>query len=65
MTGDCIFNIIIGKLSYRKKLSLIILLIINKSPMINLYSIILFFDLAINLKIEGGKKPSLNPQVVI
>ena len=44
-----IFNIIIGKLYYKKKLCLIILYKVDKSPKIDFYYAILSFDLAICL----------------
>lgn len=43
---------IICKFCHRHKLCLVILLLINKSSEISFYSTILFFDLAIYLRIE-------------
>lgn len=43
-----IFNIIIGKFSYKQKFVSNILFKINKSLKVGLYSIILLFDLTIN-----------------
>ena len=49
-----IFNIIISKFYYKKKLYLIILFKIDKSLKISFYYTILSFDLAIYFKIEGN-----------
>lgn len=45
-----IFCIIIKKFNYKKKLSLIILLIVDKSLNISFYNIIQSFNLTINLE---------------
>ena len=47
----CIFYIIIYKFSYKEKIYLIILFLINKNLKINFYYIILFFNLTINIYI--------------
>lgn len=60
MANVCIFYIVVGEFSYWKKFSLIILLITDKKPKISLYYTILFFGLAINLRIVDGKKPLLD-----
>lgn len=48
-----IFYIIIFKFSYQKKSSLVILLGVEKSFVVNFYNIILYFNLAISLKIKN------------
>lgn len=59
-----ILNFIIGKFSYLKKLSSIILFIINKNPEIGLYYIILFLNLAISLRVKIGREPLFDSQKV-
>ncbi len=56
MANVYIFYSVVGEFSYWKKSSLIILLIIDKNSKISFYYTVLFFSLAINLKIIGGKK---------
>ena len=56
MIDAYIFDVIIGKLSYWKGSSLIILHVVDKSPEIGLYCIVLPLSLAVNLRIKGGKK---------
>ena len=50
-----IFDIIISKFSYHKKICPVILLKVNKSLKISFYYIILFLSLAIYLKIKTSK----------
>ena len=49
-----IFDIFINKFYYKKKLYLVILFMIDKNSKIDLYYIILFFNLAIYFKIEDN-----------
>ena len=56
ITGTDIFNIIINKLCYRKKLYSIILFEINKNLKISFYYTILSFNLAIYLWIEDNEE---------
>ena len=56
MAGASISGIIVGKLYYKKKLCLIILLKVDKSLEINFYCIILPLNLAVCLQIKGGRK---------
>lgn len=49
VTGKYIYCINVGKFSYQKEFNIIILLIINRNPKINLYYTILLFCLAISL----------------
>ena len=51
-----IFDIIIGKLCIKKKLCLIILFKVNKDPKLGIYYIILFFNLAVYLWINGNEE---------
>ena len=50
-----IVYIIVGKLRYWEKPSLVILLIINKNPKISFYYMVLPFNLAVKLRIKGSK----------
>ena len=52
----CIFNITVVKFGYEQKLYTIVLFKINKNLKIYFYYIILFFYLAISLKIKDKKK---------
>ena len=61
MAGILIFRIVVCVFSYWWKLSLIILLIVDKNPKIDLHCTVLPLDLTVNLSVESGKKPSLNP----
>lgn len=54
--GIYIFCVFVGKFSYWKMLSLIILLGIDKSPKVGFYYIILLLHLAINLRLESNKE---------
>lgn len=54
MTSVNIFDIIICKLKYLIKFNLIFLFKVKKNLEINLYDIILFFYLNINLRIKNG-----------
>ena len=49
IASTSIFSIIIGKLYYKKKLYLIILFKVDKSLKIEVYCIILSFDLVVHL----------------
>lgn len=60
MTSAYIFDIVISKFSYQKNSSLIILLIVHKSPKVGFYYTILLFNLAINLTIKGNREPLLD-----
>lgn len=64
MTSTYIFGIIVGKLSYWKELSPIILLIIDKNPEVNFYYTVLPFSLAISLKVQGNREPLFDFQKV-
>lgn len=65
MIGICILCIIIGKFSYQKESSLNILLVIDKSFKINFYYTIVFFALAISLKVKDSGELLLNFEKVI
>ena len=65
VTNTCIFCIIIGKLSYGKEPSLIILLIINKKTKLGFYHIVLLLGLTVNLKIKDGRESLLDSQEII
>ena len=60
MINTSIYNIIINKLFYIKKLCLIILSEINKSLKVGFHYIILLFDLIIYLWLKDSKKSLLN-----
>ena len=60
ITSINIFYIIISKLSHLKESYLVILLKINKNLEISFYYTILFFSLAIYLKLKDDIKFSLN-----
>lgn len=60
MTNIYIFSIIINKLNYYYKFSLVILFLIYKNLKIYLYFTFLLFNLAINLRIKSYKEFSLN-----
>ena len=55
-----ILGIVVGKLSYQKELSSIILLVINKNSKISLHYTILPLNLAVSLRIEDNKEPLLD-----
>ena len=61
----CIFNIIIDKFCCKKKLCSVILFSINKSLKVDLYHLILFFDLAIYIKIKSGEKFLLDNKKIV
>ena len=56
MAGACIFCVIVGKFSYWKKSSPIILLVIDKSP-----GTVLLLGLAVSWRVEGDGKLLFNP----
>lgn len=56
MASICMFHIVIYKFRYKQIFYLVILLVIDKSPKLGLYCIVLSFDLAICLKIEGDRE---------
>ena len=60
-----IFCIIINKFSYRLKLGLVLLFVINKNLEIDLYYTILFLGLTISLGVKIGEKLLLNSKEVI
>ena len=60
MTSASIFGVIVDKLSYRKKLCLVILFKVNKDPKIGFYHAVLSFGLAVRLWIEDNKESLLN-----
>ena len=51
-----IFRIIISKFSYKKKLGLIILFVIDKNLEIHLYCTILFLALAISWRMQSSEE---------
>ena len=65
IAGVQILGIVVGKLSYCKEPSLIILFIIDKNSEIDLYYTVLPVDLAISLKVKNSKKFLLNSKKVI
>lgn len=65
VASACIFGVIIGKLSYQKEYSLIILLIIDTNSEVNFYYNILFLGLIISLRVVNSKKFLLNPKKVV
>ena len=56
IAGTSIFDVIVGKLRYKKKLCPVILLEIDKDLKICLHYTILLFGLAIYLQIKGSEK---------
>lgn len=64
MASIYIFYIIIYKFRYKQIFYLIILLLIDKSPKLDLYCIVLFFDLAICLKIKGDRELLLDTKEI-
>ena len=60
-----IFGIIIGKLHYKKKPCLIILLKIDKSLEIDFHCIILALSLAVYLQVEDNRKSLLNTGEIV
>ena len=65
ITRTSIFCIIVSKFSYKKESSPIILFIINENLEIDLYYIILPFNLAISLRLESNEEPLLDSKEVI
>ncbi len=65
MASTRIFGVVISKFSYYKEPNLMILLVVNKSPKVGFYHTILRLSLAVNLRMEGDKKSSLNLKEVI
>lgn len=65
MTSICISYIVIYKFHYKQMFYLVILLLIDKSPKLGLYYIVLSFDLAICLKIEGDRELLLDTKEII
>lgn len=59
MAGAYIFRIIIDKLSYCKKLSSIILPIVNKNLDVGFYYTVLFLSLTISLSVKDRKESLL------
>ena len=55
-----IFGVIIGKLSHREELCLIILIEVDKGSNIDFYCAILLFSLAIYLRVEGSVESLLD-----
>lgn len=57
MASAGVLDIIIGKFEHKQKPSLIVLFEINKDLEIGFYSTILPINLAICLRVEGGREP--------
>ena len=64
ITGVCIFGIIICKLGYWLKPSLIVLFKADKTSKIGLYCTILVFCLPVGLKMKCGRELSLDTKKV-
>ena len=64
MAGISIFNIIIGKFRYKKKLCLVILFQIDKNSKVSFYYTILPFDLTVCLWVKGGKQFPFDPKEI-
>ena len=60
MTNTSIFCIIVNEFSYKKKLGLIVLFVMNKNSEIDLYCAIWPLGLVINLRIESSRKSLLD-----
>ena len=54
------FGVVVGKLYYKKKLCLIILLKVDKGLEVNFYHAILPFNLTVHLWIEDGRESPLD-----
>ena len=65
MAGTGILGVIVGKLRYKKKPYLIILLEIDKGLEIGFHRTILPFRLAVYLRVEGGGESLLNAKKII
>ena len=59
-----ILGIVIGKFYHKKKPCPIILLTVNKSLEISFYCTILLLNLAVCLRVEGGKKSPLDAKEI-
>ena len=59
-----IFDIIIGKLCYKKKLYSIILLKVDKDSEISFHYTILLFSLAICLQVKGNRESLLDAKEI-
>lgn len=65
MASIGIFCIIISKFYHCKKPSLVVLLIVDKDPEVDFYSIVLPFCLTIYLGVQYYKESLLNTQKII
>ena len=54
IAGVGIFRIIIGEFSHRQKPCLVILLVVDKGPEVDLHYTFVPFSLAVSLGVEGG-----------
>lgn len=63
--GASVFCIIIGKLSHRKELSIIVLFVIDKTLEINFYYTVLFFGLTISLIMKSNREFLLDSNKVV
>ena len=64
MASGSIFGIIIYKLGYGQKLSLIVLLEIDEGLEVSFHYTILSFNLPVSLQMDGGSKPMLDTKEV-
>ena len=65
MASTSIFDIIIDKFYYKKKLYLVVLFKIDKDLKISFYCIILFFSLTVHLWIKSDRKSLLNVKEIV
>ena len=65
IAGTRIFCVVVSKFSYWKEPSLIILLVVDKSPEISLYCTVLPLGLAISLRLEDSSKLLFDLQEVV
>ncbi len=65
MAGAQILGVVVGKLSYQKEFSPMILFIINKGSEVSFYCTIIPLGLAINLRVESCRKPLLNHKEIL
>lgn len=65
ITGTYILYNIVSKFSYKKKLSPVVLLIVDKSSNIDFYNIISLFGLVISLWMKSSEEFSLDFEEII
>ena len=64
MAGARTLGVVVGELVYRKEPCSIVLFKVNKSPKVNLHSVVLLFCLTVCLRMERSREPPFNAKKV-